>query len=52
MAETKRNLDWCRQRLGETGKTMTDAQVIQYRDFVEQIINSVFNEVLYGKESA
>ena len=52
MAETKRNLDWCRQRLGETGKTMTDAQVIHHRDLIEYIINSIFNEVLYGKESA
>ena len=52
MSDTKRNLEWCRKYLGDAGKEMTDAQIIQYRDFIEQMINSVFNEVLYGKKSA
>ena len=50
MTTNKWTVEWCRKYLGAQAEGMTDAQIEQYRDYLVQVINGIYNKVLYNEK--
>lgn len=50
MTKKKWTVEWCRKYLGAQAEGMTDAQIEQYRDYLVQVINGIYNRVLYNEK--
>lgn len=50
MTTKKWTVEWCRKYLGAEVKGMTDAQIEQYRDYLVQVINGIYNRVLCNEK--
>lgn len=50
MTTKKWTVEWCRKYLGAGAEGMTDAQIEQYRDYLVQVINGIYNRVLCNEK--